>query len=268
MTRSEEGRTSRASPRAARGSAASSPGRRRARSAPVSSTALSVPSGSNRRRSTYVEPSGRPDHEVRRSPRSGRAARRSSSSRGLRKRDLVETAPRSARARRAGALGALRGPGGARGEDDEAARLVGRRSRSDSSPAGDQLLERRVAGAPRPRRSRRRTAATVVVDAREQAGELLVVDQRLRPLAVDHLVELRARRTSCSGRARWRRAWQRRASPRRSRGGCGHMIATPSPSPIPIVGEGLGRARWSGGAARAKRERAALVDDRDLVRVA
>ena len=104
-------------------------------------------------------------------------------------RDRGEERDRRADARRA-ARGALRRAGRARGEDRLAALALGRHRRRRVAPL-DQLLERRVGGLValvRPRHE----AAAAVQRVRQQLGELRVVDDRARLLALDHLGQLRA----------------------------------------------------------------------------
>ena len=80
-------------------------------------------------------------------------------------------------------------PVGARGEDHEA-RLVRRRLQVGVVVGGDQRVERRLPG--RSPSVQPTTRCDALVDPVEQAGELLVVDERLRPLAPRHLDQLRA----------------------------------------------------------------------------
>ncbi len=161
----------------------------------------------------------------------------------------------------AGALRPLRRPGGAGGEDDEA-RFVGRRLQVGVVAGGDQRVERlllRLAVGPAD------DARDALVDAVEQAGELLVVDQRLRPLAPHHLDQLRPGE---------HRVEVERAGPELG-GGKGRLdeaavVAAHDPDavsrPDPHLGEGVGEG--VGAAVHAlEGERAAFVDQHRLVRV-
>ena len=91
---------------------------------------------------------------------------------------------------RLAARGALRRAGGAAGEDDRLARLRGRDDVGRVA-ALDQLLERRVLGLAL-RLAPGDVALAAVAGVGQHLGELLVVDDRLRLLAVGDVGELRA----------------------------------------------------------------------------
>ena len=101
--------------------------------------------------------------------------------------DLVDDRRHRQQPVRAGALGALRRPGRARGEDHEAG-LVGRGLEVRVVVLGDQRVEGRPLGVPVGPADHPRHA---LVDPVEQAGELLVVDEHLGALAAGHLDQLR-----------------------------------------------------------------------------
>ena len=158
-------------------------------------------------------------------------------------------------------------PGRPRGEDDEAAVLARAARGRRVAESVDQLLERRCSAgassslAPGDEALRRRRPRLATSSSRE----LLVVDQRLGLLALDHVRELRRRRRRCSGRARWRRASTQASVASTKPRWLRHMIATPSPCADPLVGEARGRARSSARGPREKVSVAELVDDRRLV---
>ena len=116
----------------------------------VLSIASSVSSGSKRRRSTKVEPSGRPSDEVREAP--GVEERRRDHDRLARARSGIfeNSAASGAQGVRLGALGALRRAGRPRGEDHEAARLVGRVEVGVVGVASISSSRRGVVGRARP----------------------------------------------------------------------------------------------------------------------
>ena len=161
----------------------------------------------------------------------------------------------------AGALRSLRRPGGARGEDDEA-RLVGRRLAVALVARRDQRLERRLSGlAVGPGDD----PPHAPVDPVEQPGELLVVDQRLRPLAPRHLDQLRPgeHRVEVERAGAELGGGQRRLDE-------AAVVAAHDPDPVagadPDPGERVGE-RVGAALELLPGERAALVDQRGRVGV-
>jgi hypothetical protein len=147
------------------------------------------------------------------------------------------------------------------GEDDEA-RFVGRRLQVGVLGGGDQRVEGRRVGLPLAPADHPLDA---LVDAVEQAGELLVVDQRLRPLATGHLDELRPgeHRVQVERAGAELGAGQRRLDE-------AAMVAAHDPDPVAVADpdplEGVGE-RVGAPLKLLEAERAALVDQRRLVRV-
>ena len=159
-----------------------------------------------------------PEHEVGEAPGMEQRRRDHRPLAGA-QRDLREQRRERAERVGLGALRALRRPGRARGEDDEPARLVRRievvsslsDSISSSSVASSVSLSSVLAPGD--------VTAEPDLLARlagllQQSAELLVVDQRHRLLALDHVGELRPGERGVHVEARWRRAWRSRASPR------------------------------------------------------
>ena len=104
-----------------------------------------------------------------------------------------------------------------------------------------------------------------LVDAVEQAGELLVVDERLRPLAAGHLDQLRAgeHRVEVEGAGAELGGGQGRLD--EAAVVAAHdpdPVAVADPHPLEGVGEGVGAP-----VQLLEGERAAFVDQRGLVRV-
>ena len=173
--------------------------------------------------------------------------------------DAVEEAGDRAETAGAGPLGSLRGPGRARGEDDEAGLLLGR-VEVRLVAGGDHPLERR-SRSPRPRGPGDHPLDPL--DALQQAAELLVVDQQPRALARDHVGELGAGE---------HRVQIERAGAELGRGDrrvdeaavvSAHdpdPVASPDAEPGERVGERVGAA-----VQLLEGERAAIVDQRRLV---
>ena len=222
--------------------------------------ACSVSSGSKRRRSTIVEAVGRLIDEVEEAP--GVEERRRDHHRlAAAVGDLVDQRGDREQAVGAGALGALRRPGRARGEDDEA-RFVGRRLQVGVVVGGDQRSSVGASDSPSVQATTRSTLSST---PSSRLGELLVVDEHLGALAARHLGQLRAGE---------HRVQVERAGAELG-GGEGRLdeaavvaahdpdpVAVADPHPLEGVGEGVGAA-----VQLLEGERAALVDDRGLVRV-
>ena len=214
-------------------------------SARLSWTARSVSSGSKRRRSTIVEAVGRLIDEVEEAP--GVEERRRDHHRlAAAVGDLVDQRRDRAAARRGWSAGRPSGVPVVPEVRITKRGLSGGGFRSDSSPAAIsassvvRLGLLAVVGPADDPRDR-------VVDALEQAGELLVVDERLRPLAARHLDQLRAGE---------HRVEVERAGAELGRGQGrldeAAVVAAHDPDPVAVAdphrARRSGRARWSGGA--------------------
>ncbi len=223
-------------------------------------TARSVSSSSKRRRRTIVEAVGRLITKWKKPQewKSGAAIdHRLAGAIG----DLVDQRGHRQQPVGAGALGALRRAGRARGEDHEAG-FVGRRLEVGVVVGGDQRVERRalhLAVGPGD------DAGDALVDAVEQAGELLVVDERLRRLALGHLDQLRPgeHRVEVERAGAELGRGQRRLDE-------AAVVAAHDPDPVarsdPHCGEGVGK-RVGAAVHPLEAERAAFVDQHRLVRV-
>ena len=230
---------------------------------PCCAVSDSVASSSNLRLSTIVEDSPMPSVKCAKPQawNSGAAiivfSRAFSGMRDEQRRDRVERLRLAAR-------GALRRAGGAGGEDDRLARLLGRDDVGGVA-ALDQLLERRVLGLGL-RLGPRDVALAPVPGVGQHLGELLVVDDRLRLLAVGDVGQLRAGE---------RRVEEQRVRPELRAGDdrldeaavvAGHdrhVVALVDA----VVGERVGE-RVRALLDLPERELAELVDQRDLVGVA
>ena len=186
-------------------------------------------------------------------------------------RDLREQRRERAERVGLGALRPLRRPGRARGEDHEPARLRGR-------------IEVVVARSPRSARrascppSRSRPSSLQATNALqpdllarlagllEQLRELLVVDQRHGPLALDHVGQLRRRRRRCSCRGALAPSLETASVASMKPRWLRHMIATPSPSPTPPAARPRASA-FERRCTSAKVEGPGLVHDHRLVGV-
>ena len=191
-----------------------------------------------------------------RSPRRGRAAPRSRSSRGPAAGSAESSAAIGLERVGAGAVGALRRAGGARGEDDRAARPTaggggGVDARGDAGRASERVA--RIAGSASASRSQADEADGGAARlARRAPANSRSIDDRVGALALDDLghlragepgveqddvhAELGARATATSTKPRWLR----------------HMIAS-AVGPRSARGRrGRGRARWCGARPRRR----------------
>ena len=113
--------------------------------------------------------------------------------------------------------------------------LVGRRLVVGVVAVGHRLLQRRLAERAGRRRARRRSARTPGSTPDSRVLELFVVDQRLRPLALHHVDQLRAGEHRVQVERRGAELGRRPGVASRKPRWLRAMIPTPSPGPIPIA---------------------------------